>query len=609
MRLRGPSADSHRDERGYVAVITAVFMSALCFGLAAISVDVARWYAEMQRVQNAADAAALAGVTWMPQDLTTATSTARDVSARNGYTNGGAVSVNAARGTRPSELKVTVASTIPNLFGKFFGQGQITITRSAVADYTGPQPMGSPCNTYGNEPPGYGSGDAGPPGSVLSVPPGATCPRTPDFWFTIHGPEVYKTQGDQYMPRVCGGAESGCAGTTNDEARPEGYFMMVRVLPASVGTPLTVQLYDPAYVQTQSNCSAAPTPTGDSLATITNPWTDSVDAQRRYARHYNPVVVSGQTVRYCTGDDRNSGNRRGSETATVTSFALRAPSPDLNPSTAAPIPGCTRQWPGYATVTVGNLTGTDPSYLPNLARVFHQWVPLCTFTPSVAGDYYLQVRTNVALGGSLNSTCGTGASPGACSGSYAPADVTTSPVTQQTGDNASVLGNGSNRFSVRVTGAPAASVSVSAYGRMPMFANSDQSTTLFNLIRVLPGARGKSIIFNFFDVGDAAAGSGATVSVLRPTEATGDNLSNCRASGFLTATLANCSISGIRSSSGWNGQSESIIVPVPNNYSCNYSSPGGCWFRVQVAFPAGSAVTDATTWTATISGDPVRLIE
>ncbi len=29
--------------------------------------------------------------------------------------------------------------------------------------------------------------------------------------------------------------------------------------------------------------------------------------------------------------------------------------------------------------------------------MFHHWVNLCSFTPAQAGDYYLQVRTNVPL--------------------------------------------------------------------------------------------------------------------------------------------------------------------------------------------------------------------
>ena len=73
-------------------------------------------------------------------------------------------------------------------------------------------------------------------------------------------------------------------------------------------------------------------------------------------------------------------------------------------------------------------------------------------------------------------------------------------------------------------------------------------------------------------------------------------------------TLPTCSLSGIRSSAGWDGQSETISVPIPPSYSCNYAQEGGCWFRVEVGFGTGS-VTDATTWTASIAGDPVRLVE
>ena len=49
------------------------------------------------------------------------------------------------------------------------------------------------------------------------------------------------------------------------------------------------------------------------------------------------------------------------------------------------------------------------------------------------------------------------------------------------------------------------------------------------------------------------------------------------------------------------------MIPIPNDYNCNPATLGGCWFSVQITFP--SAVTDFTTWTANIGGDPVRLIE
>ena len=50
-------------------------------------------------------------------------------------------------------------------------------------------------------------------------------------------------------------------------------------------------------------------------------------------------------------------------------------------------------------------------------------------------------------------------------------------------------------------------------------------------------------------------------------------------------------------------------VPIPNNYTCNYSDAIGCWVRVNFDFPSQTNVSDTTTWSATIEGDPVRLVE
>jgi len=206
------------------------------------------------------------------------------------------------------------------------------------------------------------------------------------------------------------------------------------------------------------------------------------------------------------------------------------------------------------------------------------------------------VRTNVALGGTVDPL----------TGSYRPANPATSRVVTQTGDDPGVTGNGSNRFAVRAYGPTAGTISIAAWDRMPIFANADSATPVFNLVRVLPGAAGKTLVFSFFDVGDAA--SNGTLTVLLPTDATGGAITSCSATGFKVLTLPGCSLSGISRNNGWDGQSETISVPIPPGYTCDYSHPGGCWFRVQVGFGTGS-VTDATTWSASISGDPVRLVK
>lgn len=581
MRGRAARAD---DERGVAAILVTLFISALLFGLCAITVDVARWYAEAQQVQKAADVAASAGVIYMPQDIAQATTTARDVASRNGYPNSGDSSVVVTPGTQPSQLDVAVSSTIPNIFGRLLGLEDTTITRHAVADYTGPQPMGSPCNTFGNEP--LGTANAGPAGSQLSNPDGADCSPTPQFWMNVNGPDVPKGNGDQYSVRTCEDKldTSGCTGTVNDEFDPEGYFYLVRVQQPAVGRSVTVQLYDPAFVATEDHCYNAPTETIGS-----NNWNDyaNTDATKRYKR-------TGSTENpneFCSGDNMANSN----VAATTTSFGLRAATDTQNPRTAPPIAGCTQQYPGYTTsqVKAATLQKGNRSYSNALARVFHQWVTLCSFVPDHAGDYYLQVRTNVALGGTVSAS----------TGSYQPTgDLSGFAMYTQKGDDTAVRGGGSNRFAVRAFGGPAGALSVAALGKMSIYANSTAASTTFNLIRILPAAAGQTLVFKFFDIGDAEQTASLTIL---PAAESAVSLTNCQANGYQTLSLPSCSIN---IGSTWNRKGETVAVPIPSSYTCNYTSAGGCWFRLKVNFPGGK-VQDTTTWTAYVSGDPVRLIE
>lgn len=58
-----------------------------------------------------------------------------------------------------------------------------------------------------------------------------------------------------------------------------------------------------------------------------------------------------------------------------------------------------------------------------------------------------------------------------------------------------------------------------------------------------------------------------------------------------------------------NGKQETITIPIPADYTCNYAAFSGCWYRVEVNFAGATSVTDVTTWDATVVGDPVRLIQ
>lgn len=577
-----------RDEVGATAIIVALFFSFIALPLGAVGVDVARLYVELERVQAAADAAATAGVTFMPDDFDKAKARAIEIAEDNGFPNSGSSSVQVAVGAKPTQLKVTVSSTVSNAFASTFGVPASTMSRSAVADYNGPAPMGSPCNTFGNEP--LGASNRGTPSASQLTPPTLADCGNPQFWANIAGPGWPKGNGDQYMTRTCSGTVDGCTGTKNDEFDPRGYFYIIRVGAGAVGRTIKIELYDPAFVEVGDFCEASPT----GSAVNSNGWnaytrTDSIN---RYK-----VQAQGSTNSMCTGDVMSGS------VPTVTSFGLRGMTITKDPRLAPPVPACARQYPGYAksAVTTDAIKGsgtsrTGASPNENLTKVFRQWVPFCDFIPTAEGDYYLQVRTNVAL----NTSTPDG--EGGYKGNQA--------VFNQAGDNPSVGGDGANRYAVRAyaAGAPAGSIAVSAYERMPIYANATGASSEFNLVRVIPAAASKTLVFSFFDVGEGA--SGGTMRVVPPADSNmGSTISGCVGEGKVNGNLTNCQITGISSAAGWNGRSQDIRVPIPSTYTCDTSTPGGCWFRVEVAFGAGNPVNDSTTWTASIDGEPVRLIE
>jgi Flp pilus assembly protein TadG len=581
--------ESTASDSGAVAVMVAI-LAPVFLMFAAFSVDVARWYVEGERIQKTADAAALAGAVYLPQDMSAARNAALSVASKNGYAPSSKVTITVEQGSRPSQLKVTISSRITNAFATVAGFDDTTITRVAVSDYNGPAPMGSPCWAFGNEPDPLGQTRPG------------NCPTTPGFWANIHGPEVDKVQGDQYMTRGCEGGESGCSGSTNLEFDRNGYFYAIHIDSTSAVSGVTLQLFDPAYVKTGFFCDNGDLPGANAYrpnGTQQNPYVN--DARTRYA----PASRTNPSP-YCPGDGDYSSS---ATTPTTTTFVLRAPVATQNPLQAPVISTCRRQFFGWndpgsldtvldSRNTPAATSITDRTrYQPQLAESFHRWTTFCTIPgPLQRGDYYLQVRTNVRYG---------------------------APVADWSGpnDGTSEQGQGANRFGIRavVTG-DASKVSIGSLQKMAIFANQpNNSAPVFNLVRVLPGAAGKRIKFTFFDAGDNSTGSNATVQVKAPLESTGsnintstDSISGCQGQTYAggTENLATCTKTGISpNSSSWQGKAYTIYVPIPTNYNCNYLALDGCWYRMQISFPSGTALTDATTWSAVVEGDPVRLVQ
>jgi hypothetical protein len=133
-------------------IIPIFALSLLVFvGMTALVVDVSWYWANNLRIQRAADAAALAGVVYLPGDVATAISSAKAEAAKNGYTDGvGGVTVNPYQDpTNPRRLKVEVTAPVGTFFMRVFGISSIPAKRAAKAEFVLPVPMGSPENYYG----------------------------------------------------------------------------------------------------------------------------------------------------------------------------------------------------------------------------------------------------------------------------------------------------------------------------------------------------------------------------------------------------------------------------------------------------------------------------
>lgn len=125
--------------RGQVLAIFALSLTAL-LGAAALAFDAGLLYVERRDQQNAADAAALAGAHYLPDNATSARSAALDVALRNGY-EASMVTVttpylwSGKPSTEPSSgfIEVRIADTRPSFFAGVLGFLDWSVSARAVA--------------------------------------------------------------------------------------------------------------------------------------------------------------------------------------------------------------------------------------------------------------------------------------------------------------------------------------------------------------------------------------------------------------------------------------------------------------------------------------------
>ncbi len=565
-RIRGSRA-----EHGYVAVLVALLLLTFV-GLSAFSVDVGHWYLVGQQAQRAADAAALAGVTNLPGNQPGAHSTAQRFATANGFTNGAdSTTVTSSLDGSPTRLRVTVKRTVDNIFGPLLGVARTPVTKTAVADYTGPVPMGSPCNEFGDDP------------DATSATRDSACNGTANFWANINAPKTLKQNGDPISAEPCSTSvygRDGCSGSSNDETDPNGYFYTVSVKAGMAGQSLSIQIFDPVSVDSGQTCDlsfGSSSVWGDKKAKYTykakNPWHTSGNASSsdRYAK--------GVSSSYCTGDTLLDVTNN--QQPVTTRFTVRSPSATSWDPLSFPVV-CQRTfggWEGYwrsgystgVNTLYSVLDDGSPDYRADVAEGWRQWVTICNISNAQVGDYLVQVQTN----------------------------------TGTAGDNA----NGNNSFGIRAIGSNLSAISVSGRERMGIFANNFGTTTTFYLARVTSGSAGGFLDVILYDVGDSNASG--SIKIVPPS---GGSYSGCTGYGVTTAVSSStCSFSvpyvSQSSSSSFNGRYQVIKVPIPLGYTCNDADPTQCWVKLQYTYGSGAQPTDVTEWSAKLEGDPIRLVE
>jgi len=238
-----------RDDRGQTLVIVALTLTAL-FGFVGLVADIGWYELNMVRVQRAADAAALAGVVYLPGNASGAVTAAQNEAAKNGFMNGvSGVTVTAAPEVlNAAVLNVNVSAPVRTFFARLFGVASFTAHRNARAEFLLPVPMGSPQNYYGI--------------NVLcgnsDIPP--ACPPVPSadgsgnlaplgFFGGVEARGTDRTSGDAYSTYYNGNP------VLNTGFNADGYSYIVD-LPAGT-TGGSVWLFDPMFCATGGQTTTA----------------------------------------------------------------------------------------------------------------------------------------------------------------------------------------------------------------------------------------------------------------------------------------------------------------------------------------------------------------
>ena len=549
-----------RGAGGYAVALTALLLIPL-LAAASVAVDLGSRYAEAAKIQRAADAAALAGVTMLPRGLTAATTEARQVAARNGYQHGvDGITVEVTE-VGPERIQVRILDPeVPEYFGGLFS-GDPQIARSATAKYVRAVSLGSPRNFIGT---GnlLGSPDGGDMRRIVGRTEAQTATLRENYWLAISGQCSSKENGDRFNT-------ISDANHTNS-SNPRGIGAGAGWAGCDPGGPIEANSEFQHGASGYAYIYAVTVPAGYDLGQLR-------------IQVFDPATCNGSRP----GDPGNASTQ-----GMTTTYTVRGDSTD-------PLSGTV-----LATVAAGR-RGSG----------CNAWEDLAIVNPSADGDtYFIQVEAG------RNSNSGTHSNgfalranvPArntsgrfwACSSDVVEGSPFYDPKCPQ------VYGLQDMGVAANLTGTRA-EFFLAAIG--PEYNGKQLDITLFDpgegaeLLRIKdPNGSYATFDWSVDCPGGATqptggcAGSGTT-----SLDLVGDTAS-CTEND---AGPGRCSYNpqpGPRRISRWkyNDRSLTLSVDLPDDIVAEYG--GATWWKIE--YTTGASPTDRTTWSVEVKGDPVRLI-
>jgi putative Flp pilus-assembly TadE/G-like protein len=231
-----------RDDRGQVIVVAALLMTML-LALAGIGVDISWFQFNLIRMQRAADAAALAGVVYLPGNQAGAFNAAYAEATKNGFTNGvGGVTIVPRQDLINNRmLEVTIQGPVQTWFARLLGTSTIQGSRVARAEFVLPVPMGSPQDYYGIATLCRNS-DAPTSCPAVGSATGSGTLVTQGFWGAVETKGANRSAGDAYSTYY------NPSPTLNAAYAMDGYSYIVELPPGTAGG--AVWIFDPLFCAT-----------------------------------------------------------------------------------------------------------------------------------------------------------------------------------------------------------------------------------------------------------------------------------------------------------------------------------------------------------------------